>query len=553
MVYSQEAEDNALSFFQLETASIYNKITDMSADTTKEAWKQLLEDIAREFRFSSRFALMRIFQARGHRCSILADDNWEQEGFSLTAGENTYAFSPASPELAGNISEEISGQYINLMMDMASDHQALKGKREIKKADALIRAAWFNADDRQKMMLTRQDAILLGHTLNFSIDEMQFFLVRVFDTVGGNFRINRSEDLIDYYGFLCRATPSRVQTLKDSYYSKAKDISKDDSLERNTGWTLELTSQLMNQFDKWNAQPQTMDDQFLDWIVGRASGLDLYSQTACRVFRNLAAFAYNLENGKSFISDSDEFCDKIYEICSKQEESMAAKLLFRENGILSTEKCKEVADTLLKANNERSGSLIKARANAWHIPKLDMHGELTQSGVVNSDPERLLDLLTGKEEVEKADMLLLFWFTANVTWQYDADSVSAEALFGRLVNYIDLSNELLQSALLPEFYIPHILERSMLLSIVLGAGSEDTSAIYVNMLLSLVKERSKETDSPAEKRSFEKHDESFKIMVINDYRTHPEMTLAECARKYGVSDQSISLWQKKFLAQGKVK
>lgn len=554
MNYSQLVEDHALALFQLETASVYNRVMDMPEDTTKGQWKQLIEDIARDFRFSSRFNLMRIFQARGHQCSVLTDNDWGQKGFSITVGDKNYEFPSVSVDQAENVSDELSNQYIALMMDIAADHLALKGKRETKKVDALIRAAWFNGDDGQKMMLARKDTIQLGHMLNFTIEEMQFFLARVFDSVGGSFRANRSNDLIDYYGFLCRATPSHIQILKERYFNEAKNISKEDSLERNINWTQEVAGQMLDQFDEWKSRPQSMDDQFMEWILGHASRLDLYSHTACRVFRNLAAYAYNLEIGKAFIPDSDEFCDKIQEICSQGEESMTAKMLFRKDGKLSIEKCEDVVDTLLRANNERSGSLMKARANAWHIPKMDAHGELLQSGVVNSNADRLLELLSGKEEIEKADLLLLFWFTANVTWQYDADSISAEELTYRLMDFIDCANMLLESALLPDFYVPHILERSMLLSIVLGSkADEDPCVVYAHMLLSLVRERNEQKNPQEEQRHFQKHDESFKIMVVEDYRAHPEMTLTECAAKYGVSDQSISLWQKKFLAQGKLK
>lgn len=558
MGYTQDIENDALQLFKLESASIYNSIQSMPAETTREQWKQIIENIACEYRLSSRFAIMRILQARGRNCKLLLDGNLSKEAFTITAGGKSYTFPWVSLDEAGNLSAETSERYIELLFNIASDHQAacngeaLTGKREIKKVDALIRIAWFNAQDSRKLMLTRKDAIMLGHILDFSIEEIQFFLTRVFD-VGESFRMNRSDDLIDFYGFLRRSSLSHVQELKERYTKESADIQKEDFADRNNGWTGKVSGEIINQFDAWRACPETMDDQFMTWILGKASGLDLYSHTACMVFRNLSAYACNLENGKSFIPDPDEFYEKIQEICGLREESMAAKMLFRRDGKLSAEKCEKVAETLLRANNERSGSLMKARANAWHIPKLDMHGELMQTGVVNSNPDRLLELLTGKEEVEKSDMLLLFWFTANVTWQFNADSVSSEALTYRLMDFMDCANALLQSALLPEFYVPHILERSMLLSIVRGADAEDPSVVYANILLSLVRERNEQKSARGEKRTFEKHDESFKIMVIEDYRAHPEMTLAECAAKYGVSDQSISLWQKKFLAQGKVK
>lgn len=48
--------------------------------------------------------------------------------------------------------------------------------------------------------LTRQEAFDLGHVLGFTLNEMQQFLLRVFDT-GECMRFTRSEDIIEAYAF----------------------------------------------------------------------------------------------------------------------------------------------------------------------------------------------------------------------------------------------------------------------------------------------------------------------------------------------------------------
>lgn len=56
-------------------------------------------------------------------------------------------------------------------------------------------------DQKKTTLLSREEAFILGHILQFSLEDMEWFLLRVCDVEGG-FRYNSSNDLIEAYGFL---------------------------------------------------------------------------------------------------------------------------------------------------------------------------------------------------------------------------------------------------------------------------------------------------------------------------------------------------------------
>lgn len=128
---------------------------------------------------------------------------------------------------------------------------------------------------------------------------------------------------------------------------------------------------------------------------------------------------------------------------------------------------------------------------AWHILSQRKDGTLSAAGgIINSSRSRVADLLAGKLQVEKGDILYLFWFIANHIWQQNA-SATAEVQSYRLMDFLELGRELLEEAMLPTFYPPHPLEQSMLLSIACAGKleEEDPSVVYEYMLHVTVKPR----------------------------------------------------------------
>ena len=142
-------------------------------------------------------------------------------------------------------------------------------------------------------------------------------------------------------------------------------------------------------------------------------------------------------------------------------------------------------------------------------------------------------------------MLYLLWFTANLIWESN-DLPDSNTICCRIIDFMDVARELLEAALLPEFYPPHPMEQSMLLSIVCGRSEEDSPCVvYEYMLRSLTRQRQRTAGS-------RHHDAAFKLDVVTHYRSHLELTLEECAAQFGISPKTLSAWQKQLLEAGKL-
>ena len=189
---------------------------------------------------------------------------------------------------------------------------------------------------------------------------------------------------------------------------------------------------------------------------------------------------------------------------------------------------------------------MKDNTKTWSVITTRKDKELSASyGSINSSRTRIQSLLLGTEEVEKSDLLYLLWFTYNLVWG-DTEATNEHIICNRILDLKDTASALLDSALLPPFYPPHLMEQSMLLSIIYaGKTGTDPSVIYGSVLQSL-------RDTRASVKKSGKHDLQAKINMITDYINHPDMTLQQCAEKYGISEQTISRWQKELLEQGLV-
>ena len=124
-------------------------------------------------------------------------------------------------------------------------------------------------------------------------------------------------------------------------------------------------------------------------------------------------------------------------------------------------------------------------------------GRMTVSGGVNQSRTRVLDLLMGRIEVEKSDLLYLLWFNANLCWFDSAEKIDSKQVGERALDFIYAADNCLDAARLPEFYPPHIIEQSMLLSIVYsftGPEKADPAEIYEMACSSIIERRAKHTN-----------------------------------------------------------
>lgn len=122
-------------------------------------------------------------------------------------------------------------------------------------------------------------------------------------------------------------------------------------------------------------------------------------------------------------------------------------------------------------------------------------GQMTVSGGINASRTRVQDLLAGKAEVEKSDMLYLLWFTVGLCWLWNSRPRPSE-IYDRLADFIDAAEICLDAAMLPPFYPPHLIEQSMLLSVVYAGRTESDTAEIYEQLCSAVIERRKSKNRP---------------------------------------------------------
>lgn len=549
-----------------DIASIWADLEQIEGKTDSKKWASKFNTIAKEYLLSSRFALMRILCKRALP-NLKKDCDLHGICYSVEIGEETLSFCDISLEHAYKLTPEEHTNYIKYLLDIAGpspkdcsglhEHIIFRAWHNEESANMLMKHTMLDAirndpkqckkyttqiekvnKKRYGTIFTREEAFLVGHVLKFTLEEMQWFLLRVFDVEDG-FRMNRSSDLIEAYCFLTGASCSKAEDLKERFGERTQAIEKRDDYERTQNWTRQTVGGLLERVESWKLYPETMDENFLAWLVDRASGLDLLSHTATRIYRNLAAYAYAGD-----LPPEEYLYDELLHISDMDEDSEEALEHLYCDGTISKSKCQQVAEHLYWENKTITDSEMKDNTKTWSVVTTRKDKELSVSyGTVNSSRTRIQSLLLGIEEVEKSDLLYLLWFTCNLVWS-DTATTDKNIIYDRIFDLKEAASAFLNNALLPPFYPPHLVEQSMLLSIIYaGKTGTDPAVIYGSVLQSL-------RDTRARGKKSGKHTLQDKLAIINDYREHAKMTLNQCAEKYRVSEQSLSRWQKELIEAG---
>lgn len=518
MNYTEAAKERCFSLIDTEIDSIWDDIDSMPEDTDSEKWKKKLTAIAAEYSLSSRFALMRIFQGQAVDAREIERDN--STGFEIKFSDGSVGvFKDISFEHAVVMEQDELDLYEKLMMDRAARQSGADYKSDLK----LVQKALQN-HQKKTTLLTKEEAMSLGHIIGLTLKEMEWFLLRVFNVDGG-FRFNSSEDLIDAYVFL-RAenlkTGSSAAELKAIYNSKYGSLSKMPH-DENMDWTQDNSCSLPENVRTWSSDD--CDERFIEWMGARAEHLDLPSATALRVYRNLAVFAYDLAKQAEDAPDVDvlkgtgihaetDFVRCIREIVSAREYADQTMETLFDGGVISDKKCKAVADALQKEMQDMSFSESPDLTKAMHTLDTRKDFSLTINGGISASRTRVHDVLFGKTTVgkdkktkepiyennilvEKSDMLILLWLISNQCWFQGQSNPNADELTTRLFDFIDAAENCLDKAGLPKFYPAHLVEQSMMLSIIYAyAGPEkcDPAEVYEQVCSSIIERRAKHTN-----------------------------------------------------------
>lgn len=626
--YTQEASEYIDDLVETDVANIWADIELLNAETDSDKWEAKFKNISKEYLMSSRFALMRILFNRA-TAHVGNGVELEKNSYSILAGQDLVTFRDISMEHAQKLSPEEHMSYMQYLLEIAGPSP----EEDPDLYERIISRAWHDEESANLLMvyylpeaiqtdpkqlkkhltrikkenkirygtrLTREEAFQLGHILKFTLKEAQWYLMRVFDVEYAGFRMNRSSDVIEAYCFLTDASCFKAEELKEKYREKTSEIEKRDDPERSRNWTRQTEGGLLENVESWKLRPDTMDEKFLSWLTDRAPGLDVPSRTACRVYRNLAAYAYAGD-----IPEETALLDELLHISDMDEESEEAEECLYNDGCISKEKCKRIADQLYFGNKTISDSkeddeddrikededLKKDNSmKAWSVITIRNNDKKlsVSSGVVNnnrievSTPEtddreenaknitqsRIYSLLMGTSDVEKGDILYLLWYVFSLVWRGSKATdpnvirrITGDRIFdihddayergvckvigNRVFDLKDAADALLSAAMLPSFYPPHLMEQGFLLAIIYASKTgNDPSFIYGSILQSLRDTRNREKG--AKKRTLQEQ-----IDIINHYRNaNPRMTLKECALLYGVSEQSISRWQKELIEKG---
>lgn len=492
--YTLDASESIADLVEQDIAQIWADM-DTVGMSSSEKWKAKLEQVSQEYRLTGRFALMRLLHER-----MPGDDlpctNLTAEFAASLSPEGHLQYLRKLLELVDFAPEEDADlgwelilrcwnhlESANTLEETLLPDEIQSDPRKLRNAASAIEKA---NQKRLKVPFSREEALQLGHILDFTPEQMQWFLMRVFDTED-SLRLNCAGDLIDIYGFLSHASCSHVQHLKQCYQQRAAHIAKQEDDARSQNWTQRVSGELQEHFSRWKQHWETMDEEFLDWLTSYAPGLDLPSHTAQRIYQNLAAYAYGLSIGKKMIPEEELLLDGLVHVAKMDEKSMDTRLYLCEDGQIDPGKCQNVATELYKLNKDISDTAAKDRTQAWSVITTTQAGELSSSyGPVNSSRDRISQLLLGQAPVEKGDMLYLIWFILNLVWENHPDD-DPGTLYCRIFDLKDISDSILELAMLAKFYPPHLMEKSMLLSIIYAGKTDTNPAVVYDTLLQSIK------------------------------------------------------------------
>ena len=350
----------------------------------------------------------------------------------------------------------------------------------------------LTAGEGKNLLLARDEAFALGHTLGFSLAEMQWFLLRTLDTEDG-LRYHASGDLVETFGFVTGMGEKSVAALKARCARMLADIPKAECDGREGDWTRAAGASLPQIAASWPVEER--EERFLAWMREQAPYLDRPSRSALRIYRNLAVYAWHIAAEEESAPIESDFLPCIRELVSQPEEDEQTVAALYVNGAISAKKCRAVAGDILLDNLNRSFSDQTDKAKAYHVIAVRPDGQMTVSGGINASRTRVQDLLAGKAEVEKSDMLYLLWFTVGLCWLWNSRPRPSE-IYDRLADFIDAAEICLDAAMLPPFYPPHLIEQSMLLSVVYAGRTESDTAEIYEQLCSAVIERRKSKNRP---------------------------------------------------------
>lgn len=472
--YTEAIRDGFFDLIEKDTVEIWENLDRSVAMIKSGKWKEHYSEVVAKYRFSSRFAIMRVlFEKATGLSPSKTDEQALAKGFSV-AGIGKF------PNITIKHAKELTDTEVALYQQLLLRRVEENNPDYIQEALSLVPGILELPSAGIKCKLPRNELIRLGHMVDFSLEDMQFILLRVLCDNEAGFKYSASTDIIDIYGFLTRSTLAQVDELKAWYDQNAAKVKKVEYADKPIQFTQDIATSLEQIFSQWS--PENQVAEFQKWLLKNAPYLDLKSKTARKVYINLAAYTYDLtKNCLSNMSDIEgenlyEDIEKISQIPVYHE---YAQQLFFNGSKPYVKKCESIAEELIYENAEYAGDFHTHDSNSellYHVLHVES-GKVTSRGKLNKNSKnRIRDILMDKVAPEKSDLLYLLWFAANSQWIGTVSTAEEKVTF--MDDFLAAAACILNAALLPEFYPPNILEETLMLALVLGDENNTPAMIY---------------------------------------------------------------------------
>lgn len=412
--YTELAKDRFLDLMDQGLYHIWDDIENTPEDTSADKWRKKILGIAHEYNLSSRFALMRILYCLCTGWTDLSTSSPDEGvSFAMEIGNETVEFSDVSVQHAMQLTKEELAQYKTALMEIAAALKYPDYKEQV--AEKLISIALQIPDDSSdapKQKLNRENAIKLGHVLGFSVSEMNWFLLRVFQTDNG-LTFRSSDDLIDYYCFETKKNYTSASKLKREYARRTKAIEIKETNEYNQNWTKNQRENFPEKIREWTAMGTQADELFLQWMVENAHSLDRLNRTALCVYKNLSLYAFHIAIGQEEVLEEKELLDRLEKEINNSDPGEWQDLLQSEG-----EKIRKIGNNL----NFESGLM-----------------EIFKDTILKLEPDELLDVIGSHSELKEHFEKLVRNLTPDK--QRDAINDEKKILFKKI--FMDLNPETL--------------------------------------------------------------------------------------------------------------
>lgn len=526
--YTRRALDIFLDAAENDNTIIWREIEDTPENASPKVWKETIQRIAMEFSCTPRFALLRILAERIKTTDPKKYDETDNDkgytfSFTISNGKRDVTFTDISYKSVENMTKEDLSNLKDVLLFIASQQ---KDYTEYKsECRDIINNALQITKDYRRSLLSRQSAISLGHMLRFSLNEIQWFMLRVLEN-SENFDLLNSYDLIDVYGFLTNASLKDVYRLKNEYkdrisgnlennfdnltqhedddadsgISKRREMAKIKAfaqqvsfsvkeIAREDNFTKSIKDSYKSLVESWAELPETKEEALLGWLENHKDMLDSPSRESSDFYRMLAVYCYahppidepvndeehtdstrtTLSGG--IIRNSPEYVEDLLSSLCKMNNSessfwyMNMRKMLYQDGELSKDACLSLANTIYKIN--MSGIRYDADREKNYITlNVPSYGNPYPYGL--RDPNsvnRISSLLLGITPVEKRDVVSLLFLIFNCSWR-SFPITDEEDLCNSIFNFEDACRDMLKKMCLPDLYLPHPMEQAMFLSIV---------------------------------------------------------------------------------------